>query len=72
MEKKIKIIIGSPIEYQELVAYIKINEEYIALVQKEEGNDKMKVEFFGDTISNEIYLDSFLEALKKAKDELSK
>ena len=69
---KTKIIIGSPLDYEELVAYIWINDEEVALVQKEEGIDKMKIKFFDEKISTEIYLDVFIDALKQAKDALMK
>lgn len=72
MEKKFQLIVGSPLDYEELVVYIKIDEKYIALVQKEEGVDKMKVEFFEEKISTDIYLDVLLDALREAKNELNK
>lgn len=72
MENKFQIIIGSPIDYEELVAYIWINGEEVALIQKEEGIDKMKIEFFEEKIETEIYLDFFIKALQEAKGELLK
>ncbi|MEZ0007091.1 hypothetical protein ABH942_002469 [Flavobacterium sp. 28YEA47A] len=72
MEKRFQIIIGSPIDYEELVAYIRIDDEEIAMVQKDEGIDKMKIEFFEDKIKIDLYLDVFIEALKEAKVELLK
>ena len=70
MKQSHEIIIGSPLNYEELVAYIRINKEVVALVQKEEGVDNMKIEFFDEKIKTEIYLDNFLEALQEAKKEL--
>ncbi|MCU0470910.1 MAG: hypothetical protein MUF58_20180 [Arcicella sp.] len=72
MEKRFRIIIGSPIDYEELVAYIWIDNEEIALVQKEEGVDRMRVEFFEERIKTNLYLDVFIEALQAAKNELLK
>ncbi len=72
MEKRFKIIIGSPIDYEELVAYIWIDNEEIALVQKEEGIDKMKIEFFEEKIKVDVYYDIFIEALTEAKNQLMK
>jgi hypothetical protein len=72
MKNTFEIIIGSPIDYEELVAYIWINDEEVALVHREEGIDKMKIIFFEDKIISNLYLDLFMEALKKAKDELTK
>jgi len=65
--KKYNIIIGSPIEYEQLTADIVINEKYVARVQKEEGNDKMVLEFFEDPIKTKIYINDFIEALQDAK-----
>ncbi|MDR2008633.1 MAG: hypothetical protein LBQ34_06655 [Alphaproteobacteria bacterium] len=72
MQNKFQIIIGSPTDYEELVAYVWINGEEIALIQKEEGIDKMKVEFFGEKIKVELYLDIFIKALQEARNELMK
>jgi hypothetical protein len=70
--KKYEIIIGSPIDYENLVAYIWINDEQVALVQMEEGRDKLKVEFFAEEIKTYIYFDVFMEALNEGKKELLK
>jgi hypothetical protein len=72
MEKRFQIIIGSPVNYEELVAYIWIDGEEVALVQKEEGVDRMKVEFFDEKINVNVYYNDFIEALKEAKNELMK
>ena len=50
MEKHYQIIIGSPVDYEELVAYITIDDQYIALLNQDEGKDKMKIEFFDEPI----------------------
>lgn len=67
-----QIVIGSPIDYEELVAYIWINGEQIALLQMEEGKDKIKIEFFNEPIQTDISLDIFIKAIEKAKKELTK
>ena len=72
MEKKFKIIIGSPVDYEELVAYIEIEGERIALLNKDEGNDKIKIEFFNEPQIEWVYFDVFIEALQEAKKELLK
>lgn len=72
MERNFEIIIGSPINYNELVAYIWINGEEVALVQKEDGIDEMKVELFEERIGVVIPLDTFIEALNEARNELTK
>ncbi|MCE6988870.1 hypothetical protein [Dyadobacter sp. CY323] len=72
MENKFQIIIGSPIDYEELVAYVWINGEEIAIVQKEEGVNRMKVEFFKEKVQSDIYLDTLLAALFEAKSQLMK
>ena len=59
-------------DYEELVAYIWVNGEEIALVHKEEGLEKMQLAFFDGKVKSVIYLDVFLEALQKAKEQLAK
>jgi hypothetical protein len=70
--KQYEIIIGSPIDYDNLVAYVRIQNEHVALVQMEEGRDKLKIEFFAEEIKTPIYFDVFMEALNEAKKELLK
>lgn len=41
-----QLIVGSPVAYEELTVDIVISDKYILRVQKAEGNDKMKVDFF--------------------------
>lgn len=72
MEKKFQIIIGSPIDYEELVAYIVIDGKHIALLNQDEGKDKIKMEFFDETKLGKVYFDVFIEALQEAKKELLK
>ena len=67
MNNKYQIIVGSPVAYEELTADIVINSKYIARVQKEEGNEKIIVEFFEDALQTKIYLHDFIEALQEAK-----
>ena len=70
MKNNIQIVLGSPLEYEELVAYLWIDGKEIALVHKEEGGAKMKVQLLD--VSTNIYLDVFIEALQEAKIELLK
>jgi len=42
---RLKIIIASDVDYEHLIAEIYCDDEYIALVQQEEGKDKLKIEF---------------------------
>ncbi|MEY4281899.1 MAG: hypothetical protein RLZ39_1311 [Bacteroidota bacterium] len=48
MQKKFEIIIASPLNYEELVAYIVIDGEHVALLNQDEGKDKIKIEFFDE------------------------
>jgi len=66
------VIIGSPVDYEELTADIVINKEYIVRIQKEEGNDKMIVEFYEEPVKTKIYLTDFIEALQDAQQLLTK
>jgi len=72
MEKKFRITIGSPIDYEELVAYIDIEGERIALINKEEGVNKLKIEFFNEPPIDWVYFDVLIEAFQEAKKELLK
>jgi len=66
------VIIGSPVDYEELTADIVINKEYIVRIQKEEGNDKMIVEFYEEPVKTKIYLTDFIEALQDAQQLLTR
>lgn len=70
--KNYNVIIGSPVDYEELTADIVIDKKYVARVQKEEGNDKMVLEFFEESIKAKIYVDDFAQALQEAKSLLMK
>lgn len=72
MEKRIQIIIGSPIDYEELVAYMVIDGKHIALLNQDEGKDKIKIEFFNEPILGKLDFELFIEALREAKNELMK
>lgn len=72
MKGTYEITIGSPLDYNELVAYIWLNGEQIALLQKEEGSENIIIEFLDEPIESKIYLDSFLDAINEAKVELLK
>jgi hypothetical protein len=69
-EKKYQIIIGSPLDYEELVAYINIEGKDVALLNQDEGPDKLKLEFFEEPKVKEVDYFIFIEALKAAKKEL--
>lgn len=70
--EQFNIVVGSPVDYENLVAYIWIDGEEIALVHMEEGSEKMQVVFFEEKVRSIIYLDVLLAALQKAKEELKK
>lgn len=72
MEKGYQIIIGSPIEYEELVAYIVIDGRHIALLNQDNGKDKIKLEFFDEPMAKELDLNVFIEAILEARTELLK
>ena len=72
IQKRIQIIIGSPIDYEELVAYIVIDGKHIALLNQDEGKDKIKIEFFNEPKLGKLDFELFIEALREAKNELMK
>ena len=69
-ESRYRIIIGSPVDYEELVAYINIDGNDVALLNQENGTDNLKIEFFKEPEVNEVDYKVFLEALQSAKKEL--
>ena len=70
--KNYNVVIGSPIDYEELTADIVINNKYIARVQMENGRDKMVLEFFEETALQKVELKDFLDAIAYAKELLLK
>lgn len=72
MEKRFQIIIGSPVDYEELVAYIVIDGDHIALLNQDEGKDKIRIEFFDEPKLKKIDYNIFIDALQEAKNELMK
>lgn len=69
-QKRYQIIIGSPIDYEELVAYINVDGQDIALLNQDAGADKLKLEFFDEPKVREVDFAVFIEALQAAKKEL--
>lgn len=61
------IVIGSPVDYEELTADIVIDNIYIARVQMENGRDDMVLEFFEDAALQKVRLNDFLGAIAEAK-----
>ncbi|HBG71889.1 MAG: hypothetical protein A2W93_04895 [Bacteroidetes bacterium GWF2_43_63] len=72
MKNSFQIIIGSPVNYKKIVAYIVIDGNHVALLSQEEGIEKIKIEFFDEPKIKELNFEVFLEALNKAKAELLK
>jgi hypothetical protein len=67
-----QVIIGSPIDYEELTADIVIKDRYIARLQMENGKDKMILEFFEETALEKVDLKDFLDAIEYARKLLLK
>lgn len=65
-----KIVIGSPVDYEELVAYIVIDGLYVALISMDNGKDDLQVVFFDEPKINSLDYDTFLSALIEAKSSL--
>jgi len=74
MKNKImfRIIIGSPVDYEDVVAYVYLEGEYIAILDQEEGVDNIRVEFFKEGLDKvkKFNLDLLMEALLEAKRRL--
>jgi hypothetical protein len=65
---QLKIIIASDIDYEKLIAEIYCNDEFIALLQQEDGIDDIKVEFSSNI--NALDLDWLQNALHEARKKL--
>jgi hypothetical protein len=65
---QLKIVIASDIDYEELIAEIYCNDEFIALLQQEDGIDNIKVEFSPNLAS--LNFDWLQNALNEAKRKL--
>ena len=68
--KPFQIIIGSPPEYNELVAYIRIDGEQVALLSQDKGKDALEVIFFDETALRQVQFEVLVAALNAAKEEL--
>ena len=74
---KYEFIEGSPVDYEELTMDIVANGKYIVRLQKDEGIEKLKIEFFEHVLKRQpnrvepmgstLYLNEFIEALEYAK-----
>lgn len=65
---QLKIIIASDIDYEKLIAEIYCNDEFIALLQQEDGINDMKVEFSSNI--NALDFDWLQNALNEARKKL--
>ena len=65
---RLKIVIASDVDYENLIAEIYLNDEFIALLQQENGVDDLKVEFASNIIS--VNFDWLQNALNEAKRKL--
>ena len=63
-----KIIIASDVDHEKLIAEIYRNDEFIALLQQEDGVEDIKIEFSPNLTS--LNLDWFQNALNEAKRKL--
>ncbi|WP_139920334.1 hypothetical protein [Hymenobacter sp. DG01] len=66
--KAYRIVIGSPVDYEELVAYVVIGGQHVALINQDNAADDIRVEFLGESkIGVGVELDTLIEALQAAK-----
>ncbi len=70
-DSKIKIIIASDIDYENLIAEIYCNDKFIALLQQEDSKDVIKVEFSPNIkiINLELLQNVLIEAKNKLLNE---
>ncbi len=65
---QLKIVIASDVDYKNLIAEIYCDDQYVALLQQEDGKDEVKVEF--GTGLKAVSLDWLHNALSEAKKRL--
>lgn len=65
---RLKIVIASDVDYENLIAEIYLNDEFIALLQQENGVDDLNVEFASNI--NSVNFDWLQNALNEAKRKL--
>jgi hypothetical protein len=75
LDSDIKIIFSSDSDYEELTAEIFYKDKFIALLNQDEGLDRLKIEFPGsnvveDAVLRKIDLAIFEKALEEAKRKL--
>lgn len=71
MNNSYKVIVCSDVNYEELIAEIYIDDNFIALLSQEEGDTKTKIEFFSNGVEKlSVDLNIFEEALNYAKQRL--
>lgn len=65
-KNQLKIVIASDVDYEDLIAEIYCDGEFIALLQQEEGKEQMKVEFTpgGKPVNFEFLQNALVEAKK--------
>jgi hypothetical protein len=68
--KRYQIVLIGLRDYERLTAEILIDGEEIALVQQEEGDDKMVIEFYKKPKEIKVYMSEFIEVLQEAKSRL--
>lgn len=65
-----QIIVGSPVSHDELVAYIVIDGNHVALLSQDDGIEALKIEFFDEPKIKVLDYEVFLKALKAARNLL--
>lgn len=64
----LEIIVASDVEYENLISEIYCDGEFIALLQQEDGDDNIKIEFQNNI--KPVNYEWLLYALEKAKKDL--
>jgi hypothetical protein len=69
--KELDLIIGSPVDYNELVVYISHRGQDFCLINKEKGIEKMEIEFFKSKSEIKLDVNVFMKSVNKAVEILS-
>jgi len=70
MNQSFEIIIGSPVNYDELVAYIVVDGKEVALLSQDRGKEKLEIVFAEENVLRRVNFDLFTIALSEAKRRL--
>ena len=68
---KDRVVIGSPPDYEQLIAEVFINDECVAIINRELGDEDMQIELLVEHAPKKrVPLDLFISLMERAKSAL--